>query len=270
MKAVKEYKYLYTLSYVDPIDQETYVFYVGKTNRKDGRGQDHRRAWKNGTEDKYVFIREVLEPAHIEWTYSIFKEVPKDTYVEDWERWWVIDYVRKGHPIQNMKHGDLDTINEQVANVSIRSVQDVRQDRERREREKFERSEKLREKILADKKEAEEADEGMADLLDRMAHARSLRNKVRGMLKDAKWEKVTSRADFLYCEVSFPQGIGRTQIAREGGWTFYRGRTTDALYFVKEGDRGTVYTSSKSYADAYEEMIRNTDVQCRIGEALGL
>lgn len=146
---------LYVLEIVDcPIDIPE-VFYVGRTSRPPQvRENEHRRNSVTGTEDKYVFIRE-LEKDGYAWRMRVIKEIDEADYPPDYERWYVIDYTRKGHDLMNMKHGDKEKrleIAEQVKNLKIRSVHDVKVERQKAEelkiRAEFERAEALRQKIL--------------------------------------------------------------------------------------------------------------------------
>jgi len=145
MSEIQHFKYLYELLYTD--EGVDYPFYIGKSNDTDRRLKEHNYSKNEGSEDKYIFIR-MLEKSGLKWTLRVIKEVPVDEYVEDWERYHLIEYVRLGYDMMNMKHGDLDVIAEQVADVKIRSIDDVIKDRVRRESEKeykqFERADRTR------------------------------------------------------------------------------------------------------------------------------
>lgn len=202
MEKQNELKYLYALSYVDPKDNELYTFYIGKTNNLKRRESEHRIAAKHGSEDKYVFIRDVLETNNIEWGLHSLKEEPINKYVEDWERWYVIDYIRSGQPIQNMKHGDLDSIkelSEQLGDETILYVEDVIRDRLRREKQKkelaFKKSEKLRKRVLEmdslsdEQKDAIEREKKMDLLLDYIKKKMKLKKSFTSELKKPGWVK---------------------------------------------------------------------------------
>ena len=142
-------------------EAKRHYFYVGHTNDIKTRLTTHRRSSKTGSEDKYVYIRKELEPAGVEWNIELIKDIPDGEYPPDYERYYVIQYIRAGHPLKNMKHGDLEKhkeIEEQVADLAIRTVVDVKADRIKRDAAKvvakeqalYAKSEQLRLKIEAE------------------------------------------------------------------------------------------------------------------------
>ncbi len=166
-------QHIYVLEITDLPPEVPNIFYVGRTNNPIVRERQHRSAWMTGTEDKYAYIREI-EAAGGSWRLRVIKEIPENDYPLDYERWYVIDFTRKGHELMNMKHGDAEKRKElaaQVSNISIRSVSDVRKEREYKD---YERSEALKKKI----REAEELERKAAEM-DALAEERKQLRKLK-------------------------------------------------------------------------------------------
>lgn len=109
------------------------VFYRGtvdnihtKTLRNCAKRLDeHKRDAATGGEAKYEFIRNKVWAKDYEFHLRIIHEYllgePWDkTYSE---RWWVIDGIRRGYQLQNMKHGDLQDPHflEQLDDIDIKT-----------------------------------------------------------------------------------------------------------------------------------------------------
>jgi len=141
---------IYALFYLEPQTCDKKYFYVGQSNDLGRRLKEHRRLISNGTEDKYVFMRQLARRG-VAWDADTLKIIPDGEHPPDHERWYVIKLVRDGHELQNMRHGSRAhqlEIAQQVADLRIRSVVDVRRDRERRAVRAGEASKRLRRKIL--------------------------------------------------------------------------------------------------------------------------
>lgn len=111
--------YIYVLVYNDFPSLESLVegpneiaFYIGKAKNPDEREKQHGYTYKTGHEDKYKFIRE-LEQQGKEWYSVVLKEVDEEDN-RPWEYWYVIDYIRKGSPLKNMRYGDLNKISKAI------------------------------------------------------------------------------------------------------------------------------------------------------------
>ncbi len=79
------------------------MFYIGITGSPKRRLQQHRSRSKYGHEDVYVFIRS-LEAKGIEWDLDIIREV--DTSEDEAAEYLaVIDAIRSGHALKNMRFG---------------------------------------------------------------------------------------------------------------------------------------------------------------------
>lgn len=110
-------KYIYALicdDFSDPncLDDgpgET-VFYIGKSKNPEKRYLEHKANSKYGTEDKYVFIREI-EAKNWSWWFEILLEI-EEADKRPWEYWYVLEYIRKGAPLKNMRFGDFRDISE--------------------------------------------------------------------------------------------------------------------------------------------------------------
>lgn len=80
-------------------------FYIGRTtNGIEQRLKEHRRLAREGTEDKYEFIR-ALEARRVQWGIVPLHEVAADDS-QPYELWYVIEYVRQNHDLKNMRLGD--------------------------------------------------------------------------------------------------------------------------------------------------------------------
>lgn len=120
---------IYALYYMDPtaVPEAKRYFYVGQSSNPDRREKEHRGLIASGTEDKYVFMRRLVEQG-VTWYLERLHEVPEHSYPPDNERWWVISLCRGGHKLTNMRHGSEAhriELAAQVDNPAIRSVADV-------------------------------------------------------------------------------------------------------------------------------------------------
>ncbi|MFM0060625.1 GIY-YIG nuclease family protein [Paraburkholderia phytofirmans] len=104
-------EYIYALYYDDfrtPSDlqegPDDAVFYIGRTADIDSRIKQHRYDAKDGREDKYVFIRD-LERRKIPWDIKELAAVDASDS-DPWEFLYVIEFVRNGHDLKNMRYGD--------------------------------------------------------------------------------------------------------------------------------------------------------------------
>lgn len=80
-------------------------FYIGRTtNGIEQRLKEHRRLAREGSEDKYVCIRD-LEVRGIQWGIVPLHDVAADD-PKPYELWYVIEYVKQGHNLKNMRLGD--------------------------------------------------------------------------------------------------------------------------------------------------------------------
>ncbi|MGA7778574.1 MAG: hypothetical protein WCA85_12820 [Paraburkholderia sp.] len=79
-------------------------FYIGRTSDPSRRIEQHRRESRTGSEDKYAFIRSLGE-SNASWDLHVLLEVDADD-TDPWEFWYVIEYIRKGHSLKNMRFGD--------------------------------------------------------------------------------------------------------------------------------------------------------------------
>jgi uncharacterized protein YqfB (UPF0267 family) len=107
------------------------VFYIGITSRPKQRLQEHQRESKKGHTAKYTHIRS-LENRGYEWGLKVIKSIDDGIYPQDYERFYVIQYLRNGYELTNMKYGNSEKkreISEQVQNIHIRSISDVIRDR---------------------------------------------------------------------------------------------------------------------------------------------
>ena len=144
MRATKEFIYaLYYDDFATPQHLEEgpneVVFYIGRTTNPDRRLKQHRYEAKTGTEDKYVFIRE-LDQKNVEWDFKVLGEVEKSDD-RPWEFWYVIEFIRKGVSLKNMRYGDFkrmqtNRLKKFASNKSIRNVDDLKKTIEREESEK--------------------------------------------------------------------------------------------------------------------------------------
>jgi hypothetical protein len=86
-------------------------FYIGRTSDTKRRLQQHRSASIHGTEEKYVFIR-TLNEQNLDWDMEILREV--DTRENPWELWYVLEYIKKGCSLKNMRLGDVTKLPEKT------------------------------------------------------------------------------------------------------------------------------------------------------------
>lgn len=109
---------------------------MGKSDLPVLREKQHHYSAKRDHTDKYVYIRQLQEKC-IDWSLNVVTEVDLERgQPHDFERYYVIYYARQGCPLTNMKHGDLKIaaeIQRQIADLSIQSVENVRDDRIRAE-----------------------------------------------------------------------------------------------------------------------------------------
>ncbi|QFT57079.1 hypothetical protein [Microbulbifer sp. THAF38] len=133
----KNKKTIYCLEYAslpvgssDMGDIEFCRFYIGHTSRPTvQREGEHRRAAANGDHrDVYVYIRE-LENRGITWNLETLHEVAPDDD-RPWELWAVIEAIREGHDLRNMRQGDsagfsLDEREVLASDQGIQSVDDI-------------------------------------------------------------------------------------------------------------------------------------------------
>ena len=130
-------EFIYILYSCDNEGREE-VFYVGITTRPEKRLQEHRYESKKGHTAKYVHIR-FLESKGYRWDMKVIRKIEDDVYPPDYERFYVIDFLRKGFDLTNMRHGNAEKrkeISEQVDDVAIRTVSDAKRDRINREKDK--------------------------------------------------------------------------------------------------------------------------------------
>ena len=140
-------QYIYSLyHYLNQSDEKIY-FYVGHTNDLERRFKEHHYNSDAKTEDVYQYIRTQVLCEIFE--MDCLAEVTDQD--EPYEEFWVIEMIRAGYPLQNMKHGDAkmmalsgeaNTLNKNK--VVINSAHDLRVYRE------GEKARLLREKILND------------------------------------------------------------------------------------------------------------------------
>jgi hypothetical protein len=139
---------LYALYYER--DDQVNFFYVGRTERAPKkRLQEHRSRAKSGTEDVYKFIREHLQPNGIDvWDMQVLVNEAGDP-VDDCEDFWIVEMIRAGHDLKNMKHGDL----RKIALLQGVASESTRFDTVRefvRVRDDYERSERLKREVLGE------------------------------------------------------------------------------------------------------------------------
>lgn len=103
-----EIHFIYALTTI--IDSQRVVFYIGRTIDTERRLGEHRRDAKTGPEDKYKYIRMILEPQGIEWSMEILHEITNDQIdadvtLDDYEDYEIVRHRHLGHPLQNMRAG---------------------------------------------------------------------------------------------------------------------------------------------------------------------
>lgn len=137
-------------------NDEKHYFYVGRSKRDPKeRFTEHIRNSidLNHKEDVYQFIRAECMPCDVAIWYHDVICWCEDNRTEDYEDFYVIQFIRDGHDLKNMKHGDqkkiaalLDEVNDlRVSNTKLESVNDLRVYRHMKE---YERSNALKRKIL--------------------------------------------------------------------------------------------------------------------------
>ena len=139
-------EHIYSLYYIDNANSEQ-VFYIGRTQDVNLRKKQHEYSARQGTEDKYVFIRE-LNNKGIPWFIKAICKIDAEDYPPDYERYYVIKYARLNHQLTNMKHGDFEKskeISRMINDKSINSIADVAN--YRREQEDYAKSQSLLHKI---------------------------------------------------------------------------------------------------------------------------
>lgn len=97
---------IYCLCYYENYDRV--IFYIGRTIDMSRRIYEHRLATKNykkGDEWCYEFAS-TLEQCGIKWDMELIMQCGPDT--EFYEEFFRAKYKNEGHPIQNMKIGDLE------------------------------------------------------------------------------------------------------------------------------------------------------------------
>lgn len=152
-------EFIYVLKWLDSTNYQSYPFYVGRTNNLDRRFKEHMRDSIDGTEDKYVFMRE-LSARNLSWVMITECEIPDGMYPIDYEDTYFVNYVKAGFMMYNMKHGDAErrqSILDGMVEGEIRTVDEVQQLRIKKEKEveekKFTKSEALRLKVIAEEEE---------------------------------------------------------------------------------------------------------------------
>ena len=106
------------------------LFYVGRTTNIEKRMKQHLYEAGAGTEDKYVFMRD-LKQKNIEWHHKVLQAVC-DSDNRPWEYFYVIESIRKGSPLKNMRYGDFQHISSSRLNLfaadkSICTVDDLKE-----------------------------------------------------------------------------------------------------------------------------------------------
>lgn len=144
--------HIYALYYIEPGDTEAYrrYFYVGQSSNPDRRAAQHRNATAAGREDKYVFMRALMERG-VRWEHEVVCAIPEEQWAFSTERWHVIRLFRLGHILRNMKHGNREAqrvLAEQRGNLAIRSAADVRADLRERKSRDGRRARQLRRQVI--------------------------------------------------------------------------------------------------------------------------
>jgi hypothetical protein len=100
-------EYIYALTYGDD------VFYIGRTNNLERRMKEHRYSSKNGHEDKYCHIRINGD----KWSYLVLDECER---IDDecFEQFWMLQFLKEGYTLTNMKMGDSEHVDYTKADLS--------------------------------------------------------------------------------------------------------------------------------------------------------
>lgn len=146
-------QFVYAL-YYDDVPTGRRYFYVGVSKNVAARMKQHHYSKAKGHEDKYEYIRR-LEQRGTAWDVETLKSIPAGTHPPDNERWYVIQLIRQGHDLMNMKHGNRTALKEiarQVKDLQIRNVEDVARAREAEEQVRavraFTRKKRLQRSVL--------------------------------------------------------------------------------------------------------------------------
>lgn len=138
INSTEPYVWIYELYYYTTkthLSHSKVIFYRGTVNNITStterncahRFKEHQRESKdeNNTTAKYCFIRDKIYSKDLEFHIDIVHEYKN---VDEWnehdsEHWWVLDGIRRGYPLQNMKHGDLQDPNffDEVDRVGIKT-----------------------------------------------------------------------------------------------------------------------------------------------------
>tara|TARA_B110000908_G_scaffold171809_1_gene235991 strand:- start:237 stop:1211 length:975 start_codon:yes stop_codon:yes gene_type:complete len=80
-------------------------FYIGVSQDPDQRLNQHQSAVRLGKDitNKYSFIRNELEPNKTDWGLLELQTIPADEDASDWENLYIIEAIRKGYKLQNMR-----------------------------------------------------------------------------------------------------------------------------------------------------------------------
>lgn len=141
MKTTTEFIYaLYYNDFASPLHlqegPDEKIFYVGRTSDPNRRLKQHRHKAKTGTEDNYVFIRDLTQK-NVEWDLKILREIDKSD-VRSWEYWYIIELIRKGTSLKNMRYGDFkeeNRLKRLARDDSIHNIDDLERELKRKESE---------------------------------------------------------------------------------------------------------------------------------------
>lgn len=106
-----------------------HYFYVGRTRRSvNVRVREHVQHAARSDVDLAIYLR-YLKQQDTSWNHDLLREVRRDEYQQDAERWEVIRLLRLGHDLRNMRYGDA-TYRAELARQTedaarIRSLADV-------------------------------------------------------------------------------------------------------------------------------------------------
>jgi hypothetical protein len=124
---------IYTLSFLNPPDDEPVVFYVGRSSDPERRLSEHKSKSKDVTEItyKYQIIRKLAEHK-IDWEMTVIAESISDESESEYE--YVLLFARhnqnkgvtfiNGHPLANMRNGDI--LTEIIDDPSIVTNTDIK------------------------------------------------------------------------------------------------------------------------------------------------